>query len=112
MEQLALIHQGETAEEVHQELRVESVILAGSYIDRGVFGSYVADGVLNVSQRLTIYLSGHDKALGVSAFLSRRKRLGQMWSSSLSKMTPSIKQALLKNLDKIDIHKCHSHRRS
>jgi len=102
MEQLALIHQGETADEIHQELRIGSVILAGSDIDRGVFGSYIADGILDVSQRLTIYLSGHDKALGISAFISRRKRLGQMWSSDLVKMTPSIKQALLKNLDKID----------
>ena len=46
MEQLALINQGRTAEEIYEELRIRNVILVGSDLDRGVFASYVADGLL------------------------------------------------------------------
>jgi len=79
MEQLALIHGGESADEIWEQLRIRNVILVGSDLDRRVFGAYLADGVLNVSKHLTIYMSQYDKALGVSQFLTRRQRLGQLW---------------------------------
>ncbi len=44
MEQLALIHEGESADEIWEQLRLRNVILVGSDLDRGVFGSYMADG--------------------------------------------------------------------
>ncbi len=101
MEQLSLLHHGETAEKIFEELRIGSVVLAGSDLDRGVFGEYVADGLLNVSKHMTIYLSDKDKALGISQFLTRRPRLGQMWDLEDDRLTPAVRQALEKNKNRI-----------
>jgi hypothetical protein len=60
MEQLALIHEGESADEIWEQLRLCNVILIGSDLDRGVFGAYLADGILNVSKHLSIYMSQYD----------------------------------------------------
>ena len=48
-------------------------------MDRGIFGAYLADGLLEVPRHMSIYVSGTDKALSFSQFLTRRERLGQMW---------------------------------
>lgn len=78
-EQLALIHKESTPQEIHDTLRIGNMILVGSDVGRQVFGSYLADGLLEVPRHLAIYMSEMDKALGVSRFLTRRDRLGQMW---------------------------------
>lgn len=101
LEQLALIHQEKTPDEIYEELRLQNVILVGSDLDRGVFASYVADGLLNVSKHLSIYLSDNDKALGVSQFLTRRERLGQMWGGARGEMDATTRQALIDNRDRI-----------
>ena len=54
--------------------------MIGSDLDRQVFGAYLADGLLEVPRHLAVYISENDKALGLSEFLTRRKRLGQMWT--------------------------------
>jgi len=95
IEQLALIHEGESADEIFDQLHLSNVILVGSDLDRGVFGSYVADGILNVSKHLSIYMSPHDKALGVSQFLTRRERLGQLWGGKGGELGPLARQALI-----------------
>ena len=95
MEQLALIHQGKTADEIQQLLRLRNVILVGSDLDRGVFGSYMSDGILNVSKHLSIYMSEYDRALGVSQFLTRRQRLGQLWGGSGGEIHPLARKALV-----------------
>jgi len=95
MEQLALIHAGDSADEIWKQLRLRNVILVGSDLDRGVFGSYMADGILNVSKHLSIYMSPHDKALGVSQFLTRRERLGQLWGGKGGELHPLARQALI-----------------
>jgi len=101
MEQLALIHKGESAEEIFEQLHLSNVILVGSDIDRGVFGAYMSDGILNVARRLTVYMSPYDKALGVSMFLTRRERLGQLWGSAGGEMHPLARQALIDFRDQI-----------
>jgi esterase/lipase superfamily enzyme len=101
MEQLALARQQKSAEENYRELRIGNVLLVGSDLDRGVFGSYVADGLLNVARHLTIYMSQHDKALGFSQFLTRRQRLGQLWGSGIHELTPQARHALKKYQDRI-----------
>ena len=101
MEQLALIHHGEDRDKVLEATKIENVILVGSDLDRGAFGSYVADGLLNVSRHLTIYLSEHDKALGVSQFLTRRQRLGQLWGEGNDDMWASTREALETYRDRI-----------
>ncbi len=101
LEQLALIHEGESADEIWEQLRLRNVILVGSDLDRGVFGSYMADGILNVSKHLSIYMSPHDKALGVSQFLTRRERLGQLWGGKGGELHPLARQALIDFRDQI-----------
>ena len=101
MEQLALIHEGESADEIWEQLHLRNVILVGSDLDRGVFGSYLADGILNVSRHLSIYMSQHDKALGFSQFLTRRQRLGQLWGGKGGKIHPLARQALIEFRDQI-----------
>ncbi len=101
MEQLALIHEGESADQIWEQLRLRNVILVGSDLDRGVFGSYLADGILNVSKHLSIYMSQYDKALGVSQFLTRRQRLGQLWGGKGGEIHPLARQALIDFRDQI-----------
>ena len=94
LEQLALINQGKSADEIFAKLRLQNVILVGSDVDRGVFDSYLADGLLNVQKHLTVYMSKYDKALGVSQFLTRRQRVGQMYGGSGGELTEAGRKAL------------------
>ena len=101
LEQLAFIHQDQTPNDIYKKLRINNVILVGSDLDRGVFASYVADGLLNVSKHMTVYLSEHDKALGVSQLLTRRERLGQMWGAVGGEMSTRTQKALEDSTDRI-----------
>ena len=78
LSQLALQRPQKTREEILAELRIGQVILVGSDIDRDLFGAYIEDGVLNVSDKTSVYLSKVDKALGVSKWIFERARLGQL----------------------------------
>jgi len=86
-EQFALMHHDDTPEAIHVRQRLGNLILVSSDIDRGVFGEYLADGLLKVPAHLTIYTSRTDKALGLSQFLTRRERLGQMWSGPAERIS-------------------------
>ena len=62
-----------------------NVVLVGSDVDRELMGLYIEDGLLNVQDRLTFYLSGTDKALGMSRWaLGGRSRMGETMSGELS----------------------------
>ncbi len=78
-EQLAMASQHLTDEEVRDKYRIGNLILVGSDVDRAVFGEYLADGLLRVPEHTSVYMSGQDKALGMSRFLTNRPRLGQHW---------------------------------
>ena len=65
---------------IGERLRIGHVILAGSDHDRDIFGSYLDDGLLRVTENLTLYMSREDQALDVSRVLFARDRLGQMVS--------------------------------
>ena len=101
MEQLALTRQHKTAEENYEELRIRNVLLFASDLDQGVFGAYVADGLLDISRHLTIYMSEYDKALGYPQILTRRQRLGQLWGSGTGDISPQARHALMKYRDRI-----------
>ena len=88
LNQLALIHRGETKETFRKYLRIGHVILTGSDFDRQLFGAYIDEGILEVPKRFTIYLSEMDKALGMSKWVFKRDRLGQTWDED--KMTEYI----------------------
>ncbi len=77
--QLALIHRKETLDNIRKELRIGHVILAGSDFDRQLFGFHLSDGLMKIPERLTVYASRSDKAMGASRFIFRRERLGAMW---------------------------------
>ncbi len=78
MEQLALMYHDASPAEIQDRLRLGHVILLGSDLDRHVFANYLADGVLNVPEHLSVYISASDKALGFARRLTRRDRLGQL----------------------------------
>jgi esterase/lipase superfamily enzyme len=84
LHQLALKHDGSSRDDLARRLRISDVILVGSDIDRGIFATYLADGLANVPARLTIYESPADKALGMALFAFGRERIGQLDPADLS----------------------------
>lgn len=91
LHELALVNAGRPASEIRAELRLGNVILVGSDIDRGIFANYLADGLLKVPERLTIYESPRDKALGMALLAFGRNRVGQLDPTDLS---PAARQFL------------------
>ena len=101
LDQLALIHGGGSGVEVWKKFRIGHVVLTGSDLDRGVFSSYLSDGILNVSRHMTIYMSRHDKSLGLSQLLTQKKRLGQAWGDQDDEMHALIRKAVDEMRDKL-----------
>jgi len=97
LHELALVHADRPASEIRGELRLGNVILVGSDIDRGIFANYLIDGLLKVQERLTIYESPRDKALGMALLAFGKNRVGQLDPSDLS---PAARQ-FLRNSDEI-----------
>jgi esterase/lipase superfamily enzyme len=79
LHQLALLHPEAEKETVQEKIRIGHVILVGSDVDRQLFAAYLVDGLLRMAQSTSVYVSAEDKALGLSKWLFRRQRLGQMW---------------------------------
>ena len=84
LDQLALKYADPACKDSAQDLRIGHVILTGSDLDRHIFGSYLVDGMLDVAGDITIYASEKDKALGVSRWLFKRERLGQIISEGMT----------------------------
>jgi esterase/lipase superfamily enzyme len=78
-EQMAIASQSLPADDAGDKYRIGNLILVGSDVDRSVFGEYLADGLLSIPQQTSVYMSDQDKALGVTRFLTRSPRLGQLW---------------------------------
>ena len=92
LHRMALKLQHLPASQAWERLRLGNVILIGSDIDREVMAGYIVDGLLNIPDRLTIYLSRRDRALDLSQMLLRRKRLGQLLASD--EMKPHMVETL------------------
>ncbi len=85
LHELALMHHDETREQIRDRYRLGDVVLVGSDVDRQLMGVYIEDGLLKVPDRLTIYLSGRDKALGMSRWvLGGRERMGETFAGEIS----------------------------
>jgi esterase/lipase superfamily enzyme len=82
--QLALLNHGRDRKQTREQLRLGHVILVGSDVDRQLIGGYIVDGLLNVPERLTIYLSDTDTALDVSRWIFGRDRSGQRFGEDPS----------------------------
>jgi esterase/lipase superfamily enzyme len=83
LHQLALLKKEDTDEEIRKEVRIGNVIIVGGDISNEEFGVALADGMLRVAERTTIYVSSDDRALAFVSRLFRRKRLGELWDEEL-----------------------------
>ena len=75
--QLRLIHFNYDRAALQRKLKIGNVILMASDFDRDIFRSLLADGFIDIPQRLTIYISKFDKALSFSNWFFSRPRLGE-----------------------------------
>jgi hypothetical protein len=67
----------------------------GSDYDRHLFAAALVNGLLKLPERLTIYLSETDRALGISQWFFGRNRPGQMWQERPLK--PQVDEYLRKS---------------
>jgi len=93
LHQLALLKKEDTAEEIRQEVRIGNVIIVGGDISREEFGVALADGMLRVAERTTIYVSSDDRPLAFVSRLFRRKRLGELWQAELPQRVANFLRA-------------------
>jgi len=100
-EQLALMNEAKSRDEILSRHRLGNFILVGSDLDREVFKAYLADGALDVPRHMTIYVSDKDKALGFGAWLTRRERLGQAVDEN--SLSPATKRVLRDRMDHISM---------
>ena len=73
--QLALLNADATDEQIRKNVRIGNVIIVGGDISHEEFGVALADGLLRISERTTIYVSSADSALVWARRLFRRERL-------------------------------------
>ena len=83
LSQLAFLNADETDDQIRKNVRIGNVIVVGGDISHEEFGAALADGLLRIPQRTTIYVSSTDRALVWARRLFRRERLGQMWAEDL-----------------------------
>lgn len=76
-----------------KQSKIGNVILAGSDVADTTFGGYVADGLLSVFDRLTVYASSKDLTLGIAEFVFGRQRIGQI--SDDGNLDPLVQDYLL-----------------
>ena len=87
LNQLALLKADATDEQIRRDVRIANVIIVGGDISHEEFGAALADGLLRIPGRTTIYVSSADRALVWARRLFRRERLGQMWDEDLPQRT-------------------------
>ena len=97
LSQLALLNKNGSKRSITNKLRIGHVILVGSDSDRGIFAGYLEDGLLNVMDDFTIYMSDTDKALGISKFVFTRRRLGQVFVPE--NLEPAVRDYLERTKD-------------
>lgn len=102
--QLAYRHLDSDIAEIRQDVRLGNVMLIGSDMDRNIVGGYLADGLLRIPERLTIYLSDSDQAMGMARFVFGRNRLGEIWSAA-DELHPDVAAYLREasTLDLVDV---------
>jgi esterase/lipase superfamily enzyme len=97
--QIALANGYKTPEQIHKDTKIGRVVLIGSDVDIGLFATYLMEGFLDVPTHTSVYVSGKDKALGMSKSLQGgRKRLGQDWQTEI---TPQVHKVLTQVEDKL-----------
>lgn len=74
---LALQEQATPEALVHDKLKIKTVALMASDVDRGIFAGFLTDGLLKIVDQLIVYQSNADWALRISRFLTNSTRVGQ-----------------------------------
>lgn len=82
LNQLALMQTGQSDSTTRG--RIGQVAIVGSDYDRQRWVAAVADGLLQVSETLTIYVSPYDDALGLSELVFGEARLGKLETDPVS----------------------------
>jgi esterase/lipase superfamily enzyme len=103
LDQLSLARAGQSREEIRRELRLGTVALIGSDADRGLFGGMLVDGLLDLPQRLSVYISHVDSAMGLSSWVFGRERLGKAWLADPSNSRTDEFLESAENLELIDV---------
>jgi esterase/lipase superfamily enzyme len=98
LRQLRLMHFSEPNAATRGRYKIGRLVLVAPDMDLGDFENAVADGATAVPERTTIYISSHDKALDISAWIGGFARLGQ----PLSVLTPK-NIAFLNEQEGVDI---------
>lgn len=80
--------------------RIGQVILIGSDMDRGLLGLQLSDGILEVVDSLTLYVSAKDRALRLARFLHGRDRAGEAFRKD---QPPAAARAWLRDHQKLAI---------
>lgn len=93
LSQLALLNGDATEEEIRQHVRIGNVIIVGGDISHEEFGAALADGLLRIPERITVYASSADRALVWANRIFRRSRLGQVWAEELPQRTADFLRA-------------------
>ncbi|MFM8820043.1 MAG: alpha/beta hydrolase [Phenylobacterium sp.] len=99
LEQMALLNRDRPSGAYRYGSKLENVFLVSSDVDRAVFGAYLADGILDVSRHLIIYVSDKDQALRISEGVTGHKRLGEALSSDAA--PPAFAKLLTTRSDRI-----------
>lgn len=76
LKELRLMHYEEDEAAVHGKLRIGLVIFTGADIDLELFKAYGRDRILEIPERITVYISASDTALKWSRRFFGRTRLG------------------------------------
>lgn len=99
IEQMALINRNPPAGGPPYGAKLGDVILVGSDVDREVFGAMLADGLLDVARRITVYVSSIDKALNFSRLLTGHVRVGTMLARD--ELTPHLRRYFAAREDRL-----------
>ncbi len=86
-----------------EKLRIGHVMLFGSDLDADMFGANINEGLLDIVDDITLYISENDQALAFSGWIFSRSRLGQL----ASEITLTVKRFLEGNpkLSVVDVTK-------
>jgi esterase/lipase superfamily enzyme len=103
LDQLRLARAGRAQDEIRRELRLGTVALIGSDADRGQFGGMLADGLLDLPQRLAVYVSQVDNAMMMSGWVFARDRLGEALRVGEARATAEEFLEGAENLELIDV---------
>jgi esterase/lipase superfamily enzyme len=63
------------------KFKIGNVVFAGGDVSRDVMGVYVEYGMIEAAKKVVIYFSKKDKALGLSNWLWKQGRIGDLDTS-------------------------------